>query len=265
MRRRYLECEDEMGAGESPVLSEFLALYRKEGGKKKVTVRGVGSEGHSVSHDYKLHERHLEGHVLNFRLSDLKKLAPTKLFRASKWPKQRQQHDRKVREYLHGCSALFGDKLPGFNMIAAERELLSWVPIMETHHEDEGFFQGLCNFMNTSEANRKLMAILLLDYDINWDAALAKWREKPRRPAKTPVFAAVERKRKGKDLDPDEAKQKEVEAGDWGEEDDSDFDGGEDGFAEARHYDATDNPFLSEDEGEEDDEGDEGIEMAVPE
>ncbi|CAI5537492.1 unnamed protein product [Closterium sp. Naga37s-1] len=259
MRRCYLECEDIFGAGESPVLSEFLTLYGRGGGKK-VRVRGVDTEGHPVSRVYKLHERHLKGHVygstykeceklctkfaqecvtrLNFRLSDLRKLAPTKLFRASKWPKQRQQRDRKVREYLHGCSAIFGDKLPGFDMTAAERELQTWAPIMEAHHEDEGFFQGLRNFMNTTEASR--------------------------RPAKAPVFAAAERKRKEKELYEDEVQEKEDRVCEWGEEQDSDQDG-EEGFAGAGQEDASDNPFLSENEGDEADDGDDRIEMAVPE
>ncbi|CAI5958863.1 unnamed protein product [Closterium sp. NIES-64] len=274
MRRGYLECEDIFGAGESPVLSEFLMLYGRGGGKK-VRVRGVDTKGHPVTRIYKLHERHLKGHVygstykeceklctkfaqecvtrLNFRLADLKKLSPTKLFRASKWAKK-GKGDRKVREYLHRCIAIFGDKLPGFDMTAAERELQTWAPIMEAHHEDEGFFKGLRNFMNTTEASSarlaKLMAISLLHYEIDWDAALAKWREKPKRLAKSPVFAAAERKRKEIELSEDEVQEKEDRGCEWGEEQDSDQDG-EDGFAGAGQDNAADNPFLSEDEGDE--------------
>ncbi|CAI5530627.1 unnamed protein product [Closterium sp. Naga37s-1] len=253
MRQRYLECENVFGAGESPALSAFLALY-KRGGGKKVKVRGIDTEGQPVSHVYKVHERQLDGHVygssykeceklctkfaqqcvnrLNFRLADLRRLAPTKLFSASKWPKPWQQRDRKT---------------------AGEKELLSWAPIMEAHHEEEGFYQGLCNFMNTAEATRlaELMAISLLDYGIDWSAALAKWREKPRRPAKSPLFASAERKRKGKAIDQENAHEKQVHGLDW-EQSESDEDGEEEG-----DYDAADHPFLS------DDEGDDTIEMAV--
>ncbi|CAI5533232.1 unnamed protein product [Closterium sp. Naga37s-1] len=244
LRRRYLECEDLLGGGESPALTEFLTLHGRSP-LKKVKVRGVDSEGEAVTHKYKLHERKIKGHVygstytrceklctkfaqecvnrLNFRLADLRKLAPTKLFRAAKWPKPRQQRDRKTREYLHGCAAIFDNKLPGFDLRAAEKELTSWAPIMAAHHEDEGFFQGLKNFMGVSESTR--------------------------RPAKTPVFAAAERKRKGKELADDQERERVVRGLEW-DRDESDADDDEEAYDEEQALD--DDPFREEDEEEED-------------
>ncbi|CAI5504591.1 unnamed protein product [Closterium sp. Naga37s-1] len=243
LRRHYLECEDLMGAGESPALSEFLKFHGRSA-SKKVKVRGVDSEGEEVTHKYKLYERKIKGHEygstyteceklctkfaqecvnrLNFRLADLRRLAPTKLFRAAKWPKPRQQRDRKTREYLHGCAAIFDNKLPGFDLQAAEKELATWAPIMVAHHEDEGFFQGLKNFMGVAESSR--------------------------RPAKTPVFAAAERKRKMKELADDHERERVVRGLEW-DRDESDED------EEVEAYDKKqvlldDDPFREVDEEE---------------
>ncbi|CAI5978308.1 unnamed protein product [Closterium sp. NIES-64] len=244
LRRRYLECEGLLGAGESPALSEFLKLHGRSA-SKKVKVRGVDSEGEAMTHKYKLHERKIKGHEygstykdceklctkfaqecvnrLNFRLADLRRLAPTKLFRAAKWPKPRQQRDRKTREYLHGCDAIFNNKLPGFDLQAAEKELATWAPIMAAHHEDEGFFQGLKNFMGVAESSR--------------------------RPAKTPVFAAAERKRKRKELADDQEWERVVRGLEW-DRDESDEDEEEEAYDEDQAL-LDDDPFREEDEEEE--------------
>ncbi|CAI5476848.1 unnamed protein product [Closterium sp. Yama58-4] len=91
---------------------------------------------------------------LNNRLEDLGKLGPTKLFRAGKWPKIKAQREEKCREWLLGCSKLFRNKLPGFDIKAAERELPTFCAIMETHHELESFSQGLSNFLGYADSKR---------------------------------------------------------------------------------------------------------------
>ncbi|CAI7831130.1 unnamed protein product [Closterium sp. NIES-54] len=92
----------------------------------------------------------------------------------------------------------------------------------------------------------ELMVISLLDYEIDWSEALAKWREKARRPAKTPVFAAAERKRKGKDLAEDHERERVARGLEWDrEESDEDYD--EEAYDEDQ---AQDDPFREEDEGE---------------
>ncbi|GJP65356.1 hypothetical protein CLOP_g22248 [Closterium sp. NIES-67] len=213
---------------------------RRLWGAKRVKVRGVDKDGQPVTHTYQMHERQIKGHVyqsnyrdcellcakfakgsvtnLLERLDDLSKLGPTKLFRAGKWPRHRMVREKKTREYLHGCSAIFDDKLPGFDLEEAEKELATWAPIMQNHHNEEGFYQGLTNYLGNTESSRQnvikswvrgalcnarlgeLMMISLLRYDINWQEALELWHAKKRRPAKSVVFASQERKRKGKAL-----------------------------------------------------------------
>ncbi|CAI5501993.1 unnamed protein product [Closterium sp. Naga37s-1] len=160
LTHRYLENERQFGGKGKCWLVNFLQLHG-HGGGKKVRVRGVDGEGRPVNHMYTMHERQLPGHKygstyadcvklcrrfardcvnnLNERLDDLQRLGPSKLFRAGKWPKIKAQRERKCREWLHRCRKLFRNKLPGFDLKAAERELPTWSVIMETHHEDESF------------------------------------------------------------------------------------------------------------------------------
>ncbi|CAI7913843.1 unnamed protein product [Closterium sp. NIES-54] len=154
----------------------------KEGGGKQFRVRGVDGEGRPINHLYTMHERKLKGHKqgstyadcvklcrqfardcvdnLNERLDDLGKLGPTKLFRAGKWPEIKAQREKKCKEWLHGCSRLFRNKLPGFDLKAAERELHTFCAIMESHHEMESFAQH--NFLRSVDSKRRWPNLLLL-------------------------------------------------------------------------------------------------------
>ncbi|CAI5467541.1 unnamed protein product [Closterium sp. Yama58-4] len=93
------------------------------------------------------------------------------------------------------------------------------------------------------------MTVSLLDYEIDWTAALAKWREKPRRPAKTPVFAAAERKRKMKELADDQERERVVRGLEW-DRDESDEDEEEEAYDEDQAM-LDDDPFREVDEEEE--------------
>ncbi|CAI5507357.1 unnamed protein product, partial [Closterium sp. Naga37s-1] len=143
LTERYLANGKPFGGEGKSWLFNFLKLH-KEGGGKQVRVRGVDGEGRPINHLYTMHERKLKGHKtgstyadcvklcrnfardcvdnLNDRLDNLGKLGPTKLFRAGKWPKIKAQREKKCREWLQGCSKLFRNKLPGFDLKAAERE-----------------------------------------------------------------------------------------------------------------------------------------------
>ncbi|CAI5482894.1 unnamed protein product [Closterium sp. Yama58-4] len=224
LRRRYLECEDLMGGGESPALSEFLKLHERSA-SKKVKVHGVDSEGEAVMHKYKLHERKIKGHEYGSTYTECEKLCAK--FAQDIVAQAAAQRDRKTREYLHGCAAIFDNKLPGFDLQAVEKELATWAPIMAVHHEDEGFFQGLKNFMGVAESSR--------------------------RPAKTPVFAAAERKRKMKELADDQERERVVRELEW-DRDESDEDDEEEAYDEDQAL-LDDDPFREEDEEEAYDEG----------
>ncbi|CAI7871307.1 unnamed protein product [Closterium sp. NIES-53] len=182
LTERYLKTNKPFGGEGKSWLLNFLKVH-KEGGGKKVRVRGVDGEGRPINHLYTMHERKLKGHKqgstyadcmklccqfardcvdnLNERLDDLGKLGPTKLFRAGKWPKIKAQREKKCKEWLHGCSRLFRHKLPGFNLKAAERELPTFCAIMESHHEMESFAQGLNNFGSVDSKRRWPNLILL--------------------------------------------------------------------------------------------------------
>ncbi|CAI6005374.1 unnamed protein product [Closterium sp. NIES-64] len=147
-----------------------------EEGDIPVRVRGVDGAGRPINHMYNMHERKLKGHKhgstyadcvklcrkfvhdcvdnLNNRLDDLGKLGPMKLFRAGKWPKIKAQREKKCKEWLNGCSRLLRNKLPGFDLKAAERELPTFCAIMEAHHEMESFTQGLSNFLGSADSKR---------------------------------------------------------------------------------------------------------------
>ncbi|CAI5467665.1 unnamed protein product [Closterium sp. Yama58-4] len=175
LEHRYLDKKADFGGSGSGWLPKFLGLYGKKSGQT-VKVRGADLEGRPVDHSYILHERKLKDHKyksgykacvklcrkfakdvvdrLLFRLDDLRGMGPTKLFRASKWPKSKHARDRKCQDWLTGCSALFKNKLPGFDLKKASQELATWCPIMEAHHEDESFAQGLANFMGSGDAKR---------------------------------------------------------------------------------------------------------------
>ncbi|CAI6001182.1 unnamed protein product [Closterium sp. NIES-64] len=175
LEHRYLDKKADFGGSGNGWLPKFLALYGKKSGQT-VPVRGSDSEGRPVNHSYILHERKLKDHEyqsgykvcvkmcrkfatdvddrLLFRLDDLRGMGPTKLFRASQWPKSKHARDRKCHDWLTGCAALFKNKLPGFDHKKASQELATWCPIMESHHEDESFAQGLANFMGSGDAKR---------------------------------------------------------------------------------------------------------------
>ncbi|CAI5955101.1 unnamed protein product [Closterium sp. NIES-64] len=172
---RYLTPEKAFGGEGKSWLVTFLKVH-KEGGGKQVRVRGVDGAGRPINHLYTMHERKLKGHKhgstyadcvklcrkfardcvdnLTNRLDDLGKLGPTKLFRAGKWPKIKAQREKKCKEWLNGCSKLFRNKLPGFDIKAAERELPTFCAIMEAHHEMESFTQGLSNFLGSADSKR---------------------------------------------------------------------------------------------------------------
>ncbi|CAI5459652.1 unnamed protein product [Closterium sp. Yama58-4] len=169
----YLMNDKPFGGEGKGWLVGFLKLHR-EGGGKQVRVRGVDGEGRPINHLYTMHERKLPGHKqgsnyvecvklcrrfardcvdnLNERLDDLGKLRPMKLFQAGKWSKIKAQQEKKCREWLLGCSKLFCNKLPGFDLKAAERELPTFCAIMETHHELESFSQGLTVFFESADS-----------------------------------------------------------------------------------------------------------------
>ncbi|CAI5464791.1 unnamed protein product [Closterium sp. Yama58-4] len=175
LSERYLTTNRAFGGEGKSWLVNFLKVL-KEGGGKQVRVRGVDGDGRPVNHLYTMHERKLKGHKqgstyadcvklcrqfardcvdnLNDRVDDLGKLGPTKLFQAGKWPKIKAQREKKCKEWLNGCSRLFRNKLPGFDLKAAERELPTFCAIMETHHEMESFAQGLSNFLGSTDSKR---------------------------------------------------------------------------------------------------------------
>ncbi|CAI6002641.1 unnamed protein product [Closterium sp. NIES-64] len=59
-------------------------------------------------------------------------------------------------DWLTGCAALFKNELPGFDHKKASQELATRCPIMESHHKDESFAQGLANFMGSGDAKSVL-------------------------------------------------------------------------------------------------------------
>ncbi|CAI7912923.1 unnamed protein product [Closterium sp. NIES-54] len=251
LTEQYLDTDKQFGGEGKCWLVGFLKLHG-HGGGKKVRVRGVDGEGRPVNHLYTMHERKLPGHKvgsgyeecmklcrsfardcvdnLNERLDDLGKLGPTKLFRAGKWPKIKEQREKKCREWLLGCSKLFRHKLPGFDLKAAERELPTFCAIMEAHHELESFTQGLTNILGSADSKKSM---------------------RRRRPAKSVKLAVADRERRGK------AKEGEVEAraahqndGEEEDEEEEEVDVeqalGDD--QELVGEEEEDNPFLSDDE-----------------
>ncbi|CAI5532435.1 unnamed protein product [Closterium sp. Naga37s-1] len=257
LKHRYLDTKAEFGGAGNGWLPKFLKLYGKKSGQTG-RVRGADSEGRPVNHSYILHEMKLKDHVyksgykacvklcrnfakdvvdrLLFRLDDLRGMGPTKLFRASKWPKSKNAWDRKCQDWLVGCSALFKHKLPGFDLKKASQELSTWCPIMESHHEEESFAQGLANFLGSGDAQSL----------------------KKRRPAQSVVFPADDRKRKEKE--PEEEDEGPSEPAGEDEFADSDEDGDDREMDQEieqsppRDFsEEEDNPFLSdgEEEGEE--------------
>ncbi|CAI5468203.1 unnamed protein product [Closterium sp. Yama58-4] len=246
LTERYLTPEKTFGGEGKSWLVNFLKVH-KEGGGKQVRVRGVDGAGQPINHLYTMHERKLKGHKqgstyadcvklcqkfakdcvdnLNNRPDDLGKLGPTKLFRAAKWPKIKAQREKKCKEWLNGCSRLFRNKLPGFDLKAAERELPTFCAIMESHHEMESFNQGLSNFLESPDSKR-------------------------RRLAKSLKLAVAERERKGK-----QKEGEDVAAGHAGENEDEveeeEDDEVEQAFGDDQEVvgeEEVDNPFLSDDE-----------------
>ncbi|CAI5516911.1 unnamed protein product [Closterium sp. Naga37s-1] len=144
LEHRYLDKKADFSGTGNGWLPKFLKLYAKKSGQT-VRVRGADSEGRPVNHSYILHERKLKDHKyksgykacvklcrkfakdvvdrLLFRLDDLRGMGPMKLFRASKWPKSKHARDCKCQDWLTGCSALFKNKLPGFDLKKASQEL----------------------------------------------------------------------------------------------------------------------------------------------
>ncbi|GJP59997.1 hypothetical protein CLOP_g17150 [Closterium sp. NIES-67] len=187
LRHRYLECGEVFGGGvEGTWLSAFLAVYGR-GGSKRVKVRGI--DGNPVTHTYTMHEKQIDGHAfhskypdcerlctqftkdtisfLKTRMLDLNNLAPTKLFRVSKWPRMKQQREKKLKEYLHGCSALFDNRLSGFALQATQKVLVTWAPQMLSHHADEGFHQGLTNYLGSTESTLRALSCRLAQWSVN--------------------------------------------------------------------------------------------------
>ncbi|CAI5486359.1 unnamed protein product [Closterium sp. Naga37s-1] len=241
LTERYLTPEKAFGGEGKSWLVNFLKVH-KEGGGKQARVRGVDGAGCPINHLYTMHERKLKGHKhgstyadcvklcrkfardcvdnLNDRLDDLGKLGPTKLFRAGKWPKIKAQREKKCKEWLNGCSRLFRNKLPGFDLKAAERELPTFRTIMETHNEMESFTQGLSNFLGSADSKSLKLAV-------------AKRERKGKQKEGEDVAAgnAGENKDEGEEEDDDEVEQA------FG--DDQEIVGEEE---------AEDHPFLSDDE-----------------
>ncbi|CAI5501087.1 unnamed protein product [Closterium sp. Naga37s-1] len=176
LTERYLTNDKPFGGESTSWLVAFLKLHG-QGGGKKVRVRGVDGEGRPINHLYTMHERKYPGHKygstyakcvklcrmfthdcvdnLNKRLDDVGKLGLTKLFRAGKWVKIKAQRERKCREWLLECSKHFRNKLTGFDLKAAERELPTFCAIMEMHHELESFKQGLTNIFGSAARRTK--------------------------------------------------------------------------------------------------------------
>ncbi|CAI5488039.1 unnamed protein product [Closterium sp. Naga37s-1] len=243
LTERYLTNGKPFGGEGKSWLFNFLKLH-KEGGGKQVRVQGVDGEGRPINHLYTMHERKLRGHKQgstyadcvklcrnfardcvdnqNARLDDLGKLGPTKLFRAGKWPKIKAQREKKCREWLQGCSQPFRNKLPGFDLKAAKRELPTFCAIMETHHELESFSQGLTNFLSSADSKR-------------YRSALAN------------VLAVAERDWKGKQKEDEVAARAAGENGDEGEEEEDEV---EQDLGDNQELvgEEEDNPFLSDDE-----------------
>ncbi|CAI7801818.1 unnamed protein product [Closterium sp. NIES-53] len=280
LTERYLTTNKPFGGEGKSWLVNFLKVH-KEGGGKQVRVRGVDGEGRPINHLYTMHERKLKGHKqgstyadcvklcrqfardcvdnLNERLDDLWKLGPTKLFRAGKWPKIKAQREKKCKEWLHGCSRLFRNKLPGFDFKAAERELPTFCAIMESHHEMESFAQGLHNFLGSVDSKRRwpnllllwqALAISLLKYEIEWPEALEVWRSmRRRRPVKSLKLAVAERERKGKQKEGETvAAGTAGENEDEGEEEEEDDEVEQDLGDDQEVVEEEDNSFLSDDE-----------------
>ncbi|CAI5501062.1 unnamed protein product [Closterium sp. Naga37s-1] len=249
LTKRYLTNNKPFGGESKSGLVGFLKLHG-QGGGKKVRVRGVDGEGRPVNHLYTMHDRKLSGHKcgstyaecvklcrmfardcvdnLNERLDDLGKLGPTTLFRAGKWLKIKAQWERKCRVWLLGCSKIFRNKLTGFDLKAAERELPTFCAIM-VHHELESFKQCLTNILRSTDSKRSM---------------------RRRRPAKSTKLAMAERGRKGKEKEGEDevagtAGQNEEEEGEE-EEEDVEQDLGDDQEVVGEEED--DNPFLSDDE-----------------
>ncbi|GJP66627.1 hypothetical protein CLOP_g23541 [Closterium sp. NIES-67] len=76
--------------------------------------------GSSYKDCVQLCQKHAKDTMTNVqeRMLDLRKMSPTKLWVAAKWPRQRAQREKKTREYLLGCSGIFEHKLPGFDALA---------------------------------------------------------------------------------------------------------------------------------------------------
>ncbi|CAI5518601.1 unnamed protein product [Closterium sp. Naga37s-1] len=245
LEHRYLDKKADFGGSGNGWLPKFLALYGKKSGQT-VRVRGSDSEGRPVNHSYKsgykacvkLCRKFATDVVdrLLFRLDDLRGMGPTKLFRASQWPKSKHARDRKCQDWLTGCAALFKNKLPGFDHKKASQELATWCPIMESHHEDESFAQGLANFMGSGDAKSL----------------------KKRRPAQSVLFPSDDRKRKEKEPEEEEEEPREPASEEELAESDDDRDDNLEMDQEIeqsppRDYSEEDvNPFLSDgEEGEE--------------
>ncbi|CAI7806139.1 unnamed protein product [Closterium sp. NIES-53] len=164
LEHMYLDTKAAFGGTGNGWLPKLLALYGKRSGQT-ARVRGTDAKGRPINHSYILHERPLKGHIfksgykysvrlcrkfakncidrLLFRLDDLRGMGPTKLFHTSKWPKSKHAREHKCQDWVTGCSALFKNKLPRFDLKKVSQELATWCPIMEPHHEEESFAQGV--------------------------------------------------------------------------------------------------------------------------
>ncbi|CAI5994304.1 unnamed protein product [Closterium sp. NIES-64] len=148
LKERYLHTNKQLGGEGKCWLVAFLKLHGHGGGKK------VGS---GYEECVKLCRSNARDCVdnLNERLDDLGKLGLTKLFWDGKWPKIKAQREKKCREWHLGCSKLFRNKLPRFDLKATERELPTFCAIMEAHHELECFTQGLTDILGIANSKRR--------------------------------------------------------------------------------------------------------------
>ncbi|CAI5458943.1 unnamed protein product [Closterium sp. Yama58-4] len=225
LAERYLTPEKAFGGEGKSWLVNSLKVHKEGGGKQEAE---GAQQGSTYADCVKLCRKFAKDCVdnLNDWLDDLGKLGPTKLFRAAKWPKIKAQREKKCKEWLNGCSRLFRNKLPGFDLKAAERELPTFCAIMESHHEMESFTQGLSNFLGSPDSKR-------------------------RRPAKSLKLAVAERERKGK-----QKEGEDVAAGHAGENEDEVEEEEDDEVEQAfgndqevvEEEEVEDNPFLSDDE-----------------
>ncbi|CAI7862710.1 unnamed protein product [Closterium sp. NIES-53] len=153
---------------------------------------------------------------LELRLGDLTRLNGANLFMPRSWPRGVEARDAECKEHLHGLVHLFQAKnrdtiLPGVQKRAARAELRTFLPVLSTAPKEEQPFHAVeCergfsrqnvikSWRRSSLCNAKLgdlLAMSLLDYDMEWDKVLDIWRStRKRRPSKRKEQATPEKER----------------------------------------------------------------------